>query len=76
MSTNSGSLSKTIKTILWGNSVALAWTWGIGLFFSVQVAIQFGFKALLAFATVDAIGLTLFGVINSHISKKYNSAQD
>lgn len=76
MSTNSGSLSKTIKTILWGNSVALAWTWGIGLFFSVQVAIQFGFKALLAFATVDAIGLTLFGVINSHISKKYNSAQE
>lgn len=64
------------STFLWGNSVALAWTWGIGLFFSVQVAIQFGFKALIIFATIDAVGLTLFGVINGWIAKKYSNADD
>jgi len=66
---------KSLKTILWGNSVALAWTWGIGLFFSVQVAIQFGFDALIKFATIDAIGLTLFGVINDQIANKYKTAE-
>lgn len=73
--TNS-SLSKSIKTLLWGNSVALAWTWGIGLFFAVQVAVQFGFDALVKFATIDAIGLTLFGVVNDQIANKYNSAEE
>lgn len=66
---------KSLKTILWGNSVALAWTWGIGLFFSVQVAIQFGFDALIKFATIDAVGLTLFGVINDQIANKYKTAE-
>lgn len=66
---------KSFKTLLWGNSVALAWTWGIGLFFSVQVAIQFGFDALIKFATIDAIGLTLFGVINDQIANKYKNVE-
>lgn len=65
-----------LKTVLWGNSVALAWTWGIGLFFSVQIAIQFGFYALLAFATINALGLGLFGVMNGVISKKYQTAEN
>ena len=72
----SSKLSKTLSSILWGNSVALAWTWGLGLFFAVQVTIQFGVAALLKFATIDALGLTLFGVINHYIFKKYNNADD
>jgi acyl-CoA thioesterase FadM len=76
MSSRVNNWSKSFNTLLWGNSVALAWTWGIGLFFSVQVAIQFGFSALIKFATIDAVGLTLFGVINSFIAKKYNSPED
>ncbi len=69
-------ISKAVNTILWGNSVALTWTWGIGLFFSVQVAIQFGFQALIAFATIDAVGLTLFGLINAKIVSNYNSGEE
>jgi YbgC/YbaW family acyl-CoA thioester hydrolase len=71
---NPASLSKTFNTILWGNSVALAWAWGIGLFLSIQIAIQFGFDALVKFATIDAVGLTLFGVINERIASKYSDA--
>ncbi len=71
-----GFISKAINSILWGNSVALAWTWGLGLFFAVQVTIQFGVEALFKFATIDALGLTLFGVINHFISKRYKNADD
>jgi acyl-CoA thioesterase FadM len=71
-----GFLQTTINSILWGNSVALAWTWGLGLFFAVQVTIQFGVDALFKFATIDAVGLALFGVINHYISKKYKNADD
>lgn len=68
-------VSQTFKTILWGNSVGLAWTWGIGLFFSVQMAIQFGFKGLISYATINAVGLSLFGIINHFIAKKYSNAK-
>jgi len=76
MNAKTSTWSKSFNTLLWGNSVALAWTWGIGLFFSVQVAIQFGFSALIKFATIDAVGLALFGVINSFIAKKYKNADE
>lgn len=67
-------IKNLFKNLLWGNSVALAWTWGIGLFFSVQMAVQFGFKALIAYVTVNALGLALFGVFNEFIAKKYKTA--
>lgn len=75
MSKSNNLLVNSWQTLLWGNSVALAWTWGIGLFFSVQVAIQFGFDALVKFATIDAAGLALFGVVNAWIARKYGSAE-
>lgn len=68
-------ISRAFKTTCWGVSVAMAWTWGIGLFFSVQIAIQFGIKGLLLFATINALGLTLFGVINNYIARRYSSPQ-
>lgn len=68
--------SKLVNNLLWGNSVALAWTWGIGLFFSVQIAIQFGFEALIKFVTIDALGLMLFGLVNDRLSRKFASADD
>lgn len=76
MNTKRGFISNAINSVLWGNSVALAWTWGLGLFFAVQVTIQFGVPALIKFATIDALGLTLFGVINHFISKRYKDAED
>ncbi len=60
--------------LLWGNSIAFMWAWGLGLFFSVQVAIQFGFPALLDFATIDALGLLVFGVASQWLARKYQSA--
>lgn len=69
-------LSRFTKTGFWGISVALAWTWGIGLFFSVQTAIQFGFKGLVIFATINAFGLGMFGVINSFLAKKFSSPDE
>ncbi len=69
-------LAKSFNSLLWGNSVAMTWTWGIGLFFAVQVAIQFGFQALIAFATIDAVGLALFGVINAWITRNYASGEE
>ena len=70
------SMANFLKNILWGNSVALAWTWGTGLFFSVQIAVQFGFKALVTYVTVNALGLGLFGVFNEFIAAKYHNAEN
>ncbi len=36
-----------LNALLWGNSVALAWMWGLGLFFSVQMTFMFGLEGLL-----------------------------
>ena len=69
-------LTRSFKTLLWGNSVALAWTWGIGLFFTVQMAIQFGFEAMLAYATVNAVGLAMFGVINHGLAQRFAKPSD
>lgn len=69
-------LKKFFNNFLWGNSVALAWTWGIGLFLSVQIAVQFGFLALVSYVTVNALGLSLFGVVNHFIAKQYKTAEE
>ncbi|MDD9898635.1 MAG: thioesterase family protein [Candidatus Melainabacteria bacterium] len=69
-------LARSWNNILWGNSVALTWTWGLGLFFAVQIAIQFGFDALVRFATIDAVGLTIFGLVNHYLVKKSASPQE
>lgn len=68
-------LKNLFKTVCWGSSVALSWTWGIGLFFSVQMAIHFGIKGLLTYATINAFGLTLFGLVNSWFAKKFANAE-
>jgi len=61
---------KLLNLPLWGFSIALSWTWGLGLFFSVQMGIQFGLPGLLAFAVPNAIGLMTFGWFAQHIAKK------
>ena len=66
----SSSPSRWFSTLLWGNSVTLSWTWGLGLFFSVQFSIQFGFFGLLSFAIPNAIGLLTFGLVTHHIARR------
>lgn len=61
--------------LLWGNSVALSWMWGLGLFFSVQFTIQFGLFGLLTFAIPNGIGLLAFGLITHHIARREGGSE-
>ncbi|MDP4995313.1 MAG: hypothetical protein NWQ16_03720 [Akkermansiaceae bacterium] len=60
-----------LNAFLWGNSVALAWMWGLGLFFSVQITFMFGLQGLLMFAVPNAIGLALFGWLTQIVAKRH-----
>lgn len=57
-----------VNALLWGNSVALSWVWGLGLFFSVQFTVEFGLTGLLTFLIPNCLGLFLFGAIADHIA--------
>jgi acyl-CoA thioesterase FadM len=60
-----------INSLLWGNSVALAWMWGLGLFFSVQMTFMFGMQGLLLFAVPNALGLALFGFLTQIVARRH-----
>jgi acyl-CoA thioesterase FadM len=62
--------SRWFTTLLWGNSIALSWMWGLGLFFSVQFTTQFGLFGLLTFAIPNALGLLAFGLVTHHIARR------
>ena len=59
-----------LNSICWGNSIALSWMWGLGLFFSVQMTFMFGLTGLLAFAIPNALGLFLFGALTQTIARR------
>ena len=65
-----------LNAILWGNSVALSWMWGLGLFFSVQMTFMFGLQGLLMFAIPNALGLMLFGIVTENVAKKHSGGQE
>lgn len=65
-----------LNALLWGNSVALAWMWGLGLFFSVQISFMFGMRGLLMFAVPNAIGLMLFGWLTQIVAKKHQGGHE
>lgn len=60
-----------LNAFLWGNSVALAWMWGLGLFFSVQISFMFGMSGLLMFAIPNALGLMLFGWLTQIVARRH-----
>jgi acyl-CoA thioesterase FadM len=64
------------NSILWGNSVALAWMWGLGLFFSVQMTFMFGLQGLLLFAIPNSLGLMLFGFLTHQVAHKHGGGQE
>jgi acyl-CoA thioesterase FadM len=65
-----------MNALLWGNSVALAWMWGLGLFFSVQMTFMFGLQGLLLFAIPNAFGLMLFGLLTQIVAKRHAGGQE
>jgi acyl-CoA thioesterase FadM len=65
-----------LNALLWGNSVALAWMWGLGLFFSVQMTFMFGLQGLILFAIPNALGLMLFGFLTQIVAKSHTGGQE
>lgn len=65
-----------LNAILWGNSVALSWMWGLGLFFSVQMTFMFGLQGLLMFAIPNALGLMLFGLLTQNVANRHSGGQE
>ena len=61
--------------LLWGNSVALSWMWGLGLFFSVQFTTQFGLVGLLTFAIPNFLGLLTFGLVTHHLARRQSGSE-
>ena len=59
-----------LNILLWGNTVALSWVWGLGLFFSVQFTVEFGLTGLLTFLIPNCLGLFIFGAVCDHISRR------
>ncbi len=64
------------NTLLWGNTVAMSWMWGLGLFFSVQFTTQFGLPGLLSFAIPNALGLIGFGLITHHLARRQEGGSE
>lgn len=65
-----------INALWWGNSVALAWMWGLGLFFSVQMTFMFGLRGLLWFAIPNALGLMLFGFLTQIVARRHAGGKE
>jgi acyl-CoA thioesterase FadM len=64
------------NALLWGNSVALSWMWGLGLFFSVQMTFMFGLRGLLTFAIPNALGLIFFGFLTQIVARRQPGGRD
>lgn len=67
---------RAFNSLLWGNSVALAWMWGLGLFFSVQMTFMFGIEGLLLFAIPNALGLVLFGFLTQIVANRHSGGRE
>jgi acyl-CoA thioesterase FadM len=65
-----------LNAFFWGNSVALAWMWGLGLFFSVQMTFMFGLQGLLMFAIPNALGLILFGFLTQIVAARHAGGKE
>jgi len=65
-----------LNALAWGNSVALAWMWGLGLFFSVQMTFMFGLQGLLLFAVPNALGLMLFGFLTHIVARRHEGGRE
>lgn len=74
-SSSNSSLASWFGALLWGNSVALSWMWGLGLFFSVQFTAQFGWFGLLTFAIPNFLGLMAFGLVTHHIAHRQSGSE-
>jgi len=67
---------RPLRSLLWGVSIALSWTWGLGLFFSVQFSLHFGLVGLLSFAIPNMLGLVIFGMLTQRIARRLPGERD
>lgn len=75
MTKHPSSFARTISTILWGNTIALSWVWGLGLYFSIQFTVDFGLTGLLSFLAFNCLGLFFFGVITQQIARRTGGSE-
>lgn len=68
-------IGQWFSTVLWGNTIALSWMWGLGLFFSVQFTTQFGLVGLLTFAIPNFLGLLIFGLVTHHLAHRQGGTE-
>jgi len=66
---------RVFGTLLWGNTVALSWMWGLGLFFTVQFTAQFGLFGLLTFSIPNFLGLMAFGLVTQHLAGRSKGSE-
>lgn len=60
--TGGGHDMRRVKVSLsWSPTIAMSWLWGLGFFYSMHVAMAYGWLGFFAFAIPNAIGLFLFG---------------
>ena len=72
---NSSKRLPVMNILLWGNTVALSWVWGLGLFFSVQFTVEFGLTGLLTFLIPNCLGLFLFGAVCDVIARRHPGSE-
>lgn len=53
--------SKTTRSLIWAPTIAMSWLWGLGFFYSIHVTLAHGWLGFLSFASVNCLGLFLFG---------------
>ncbi len=66
---------RLFRTLLWGNTVALSWMWGLGLFFTVQFTAQFGLFGLLTFSIPNFLGLMAFGLVTQQLAHRNSGSE-
>ena len=75
MAASTNTPPRFFNALLWGNTVALSWVWGLGLFFSVQFTVEFGLTGLLTFLVPNCLGLFLFGAFADIIAQRQKGSE-
>lgn len=50
-----------MRALTWAPTIAMSWLWGLGFFYAFHVTLAHGWLGFLSFASVNCLGLFLFG---------------
>ena len=49
------------RSLAWSPTIAMSWLWGLGFFYAIYMALQYGWLGFLSFALTNCAGLFAFG---------------